>query len=235
MSHFTVMVFGEDPEGQLAPYYENLEDVQDPKWDYHGLGGRWSGFFKAKNVTSLTDPPNREYVDSLTKDNIDLEGMKEEWLRDHSKQYDEITGIINTWTWINRNTMTNIRRTPLPWSFFRSLIDSGKFTRDEARETYRSTQTFNSDLSDAGYHFWSEDPIDDYWSKTKEEYLTKSVRDVMLPYAFVKDGEWFGRGEMGWFGASIDEIDEDEYYNSFWDVFNSLSGDTLVSLYDCHI
>src|SRR5579859_6601454 len=78
MSHFTVLVIGDNPEEQLAPFQENNmgdcpkeymvfhEDDDcnsvDPetgkkgywenpnrKWDWYSLGGRWAGFFLLKN------------------------------------------------------------------------------------------------------------------------------------------------------------------------------------------
>lgn len=137
MSHFTVMVFGEDPEGQLAPYDENLgEECEDPKWDWYSLGGRWSGYFKAKDINKIflgtpgvfDNVPANGYGDAMEKGNIDLD---------------------------------------------------------------------------------------------------ESVKHCMVPYAYVKDGEWFG--------VPLDEMNYDEYLKSFWDTFNSLPDDTMVYLYDCHI
>ena len=77
MSHFTVMVIGDEPEKKLAPFQENnmgdcpdefLQFTEDEdydvdektgkkgywnnpnsKWDWYSLGGRWSGMIKLKN------------------------------------------------------------------------------------------------------------------------------------------------------------------------------------------
>lgn len=67
MSHYTVMVVGDDIEKQLSPFQENnmgdcpeeyLEDIEidghkyrdnpNAKWDWYSLGGRWSGMIKVK-------------------------------------------------------------------------------------------------------------------------------------------------------------------------------------------
>jgi hypothetical protein len=235
------MVFGEDPEGQLAPYNENLEECQNAKWDWYQLGGRWTGFFKAKDITQMStgergtfdNSPKDGYGDAMAKSNIDVEGMKEDYLLREGKKYDEIVSIINTW--INANTVNNIRPIPKPWSYYRSIAESGRLPIDEVRASYKAQATYKFELGNAGYHFLDEDPIEDYWLKTKDSYLENSVKHCMVPYAYVKDGEWFGKGEMGWFGMSLYEIDQDEYLSAFWDTFNSLPEDTMVYLYDCHI
>lgn len=46
MTHFTVLVIGEDVERKLAPYEEELG--KDPKWDWYSIGGRWLGMLKLK-------------------------------------------------------------------------------------------------------------------------------------------------------------------------------------------
>ena len=242
MSHFTVMVFGEDPEGQLAPYDENLgEECEDPKWDWYSLGGRWSGYFKAKDIKKIflgtpgvfDNVPANGYGDAMEKGNIDLEGMKSDWINEHGAKYDEITSIIDKW--VDDNTKDGVKPEPKPWSYYKGLVENKAITLDEARDLYTKKETYKQPLGAAGYHFFSEDPIEDFWSKTKDDYLDESVKHCMVPYAYVKDGEWFGRGEMGWFGVSLDEMNYDEYLKSFWDTFNSLPDDTMVYLYDCHI
>lgn len=54
-------------------------------------------------------------------------------------------------------------------------------------------------------------------------------------YAVVKDGEWYARGNMGWFGMSDDEIDHDEWLSQVRDMIAGLPGDTLLTTVDCHI
>lgn len=222
MSHFTVMVFGENPEQQLAPYDENLENVENPKWDWYALGGRWSGFFKEIG-TGI-------HKDVIKKSDIDIDGMKNDLMATGEKQYDEVIGIINKW--VNSGYIKNI---PISWERYKELIARKYMTVDEARESYHSSQTYIKDLRNAGYGFFTKDPIDDYFLKDKEEFLEKHVSDMIVPYAYIKDGKWFSKGEMGWFGISFNEISEEEYLKMFWDAFNSVPDDTMCYLYDCHI
>ena len=239
MSHFTVMVFGEDPEGQLAPYNENLgEECQDPKWDWYLLGGRWSGFFKAKDSQKqmlgtpgvFDNVPAPGYADALEKGNIDLEGMRADWIKSYGEKYDDITATIRRWMHDNVNSW-EFPPEPKPWSYYNNL----PLPIEERRELYNKSESYIANLRQAGYFFWNEDPIEDYWRKSKDEYLETVLKDCMIPYAYVKDGEWFGRGEMGWFGTSTSNMEYDEYLKGFWDDFNALPDDTMVYLYDCHI
>ena len=83
MSHFTVLVIGEKPEEQLAPFEEELGT--NPKWDWYQLGGRWTGFFKLKEGREgalgspgiLTEPAEDGWVDGALKGDIDFEGMRD--------------------------------------------------------------------------------------------------------------------------------------------------------------
>lgn len=57
--------------------------------------------------------------------------------------------------------------------------------------------------------------------------------DQYRTYAVVKDGVWMGKGDMGWFGFSANEKPD-------WDTENlklleSLKPDDIVNLIDCHI
>lgn len=84
MSHFTVLVIGDDIEKQLAPYQENnmgdcpkeyMQFTEDEdydvdeetgkkgywsnpntKWDWYSVGGRWTGYFKLKKINLLDSP-----------------------------------------------------------------------------------------------------------------------------------------------------------------------------------
>jgi hypothetical protein len=52
-------------------------------------------------------------------------------------------------------------------------------------------------------------------------------------FAVVKDGKWYARGEMGWW-AQVSNVN-DKWDKEFVKLLKSVSGDTLLSVYDCHI
>lgn len=70
---------------------------------------------------------------------------------------------------------------------------------------------------------------------TKESYVKRE--SMFSTFAVLKEGEWFERGEMGWFGVSSDMSEEvtpwiDNYYDNF--IKNEDPNTTLV-IVDCHI
>jgi hypothetical protein len=69
--------------------------------------------------------------------------------------------------------------------------------------------------------------------ETREEYIKSNA--TFCTFAVLKDGKWYQRGEMGWWGCVHDEKPEDNWTEEFKNLFNSLPEDTLISIYDCHI
>lgn len=62
--------------------------------------------------------------------------------------------------------------------------------------------------------------------------------DVFYTYAVItKEGKWHAMGKMGWWGSSSEtEKEREEWINLYWDRFiKGLSGDTLLTVVDCHI
>ena len=75
--------------------------------------------------------------------------------------------------------------------------------------------------------------IENYYSiRDQQEGLENAE---IVTFAVVKDGEWYERGEMGWWGIVSDEKDTEVWNNQFNKLLNDLPEDTLLSMYDCHI
>ena len=65
---------------------------------------------------------------------------------------------------------------------------------------------------------------------------TESNEKIDTPYAFVtSDGEWVERGEMGWFGISSNEMDDDKWDAKFKEYLKTLGKDIILTQVDCHI
>lgn len=61
-------------------------------------------------------------------------------------------------------------------------------------------------------------------------------RSEFIPYAVVYNGEWISRGEMGWWGVTLEEnFTQEEWEKRVWELIESTSGETLFSFYDLHI
>lgn len=240
--HFTVMVIGNDPEKQLAPYSENLTDEKgncNPYgfWDWYQLGGRWTGFFKLKEGATdsigrpglNTEKAEKGYVDQALKKDIDFEGMIKDCLERKEKLYDKINEILNGHPKL------------VTWN---ELVDKYRCKDCYSEEKYKEC------MDGVYYEYWSQLGIEalkrsgyenfilsnniDLFSLSKEEYLEIVKYECIVPYAFIENGRWIAKGEMGWF-FSNDKYNQIEWDKLFIDSLNKLPDDTLLSLYDCHI
>lgn len=176
------------------------------KWDWYQVGGRWSNFFKTNEGAAN---------EVLVKD-IDILGMKEEAKVRANNDYDELEKVL--------------KGRPLP--SWKKVLEECGGDIDKARIVYRDMEVVN-DLNDA--KFFTFEDLTDVFCNSREEYIVKCLESVLMPFAFVKDGQWYSRGDMGWFGCVSDEKDDAEWKKSFSEVFESLSPDTKLTIVDCHI
>lgn len=298
MSHFAVMVIGENPEQQLAPYHEfectgeNDQYVQDvditddvrkqmadeketlaealeyhgigedriveceslvnrndkhkfgyaivrngelikavdrtnpnKKWDWYLLGGRFTGHFKVKNGQDgavgkpglLTAPAPTGYADALLKGSVDIDGMRNEAENKARERYRRFHALLGdapfpkTWESVRNENAGNI---------------------DAARRAYHEQIAIKRLAGDDEFRW--EDRIERY--AVAEDEFAKVARDeALVCFAVVKDGKWYERGRMGWWACVSDEKDRDVWCQEFSKLIDSVSDDTLLSVYDCHI
>lgn len=289
MSHFTVLVIGNNPEEQLAPFQENnmgdcpreymefddmTEELQkdyaeedektkseyptfdqyaseyhgykkdrekgvygrwhnpNSKWDWYVLGGRWNGYFKTKlgvaaivGEPGLMTPPAKDgYADQLTKDEIDFEFMRNEAANNASQKYDLAVKIFGnlqpneTWEAVREANKNNIEQArDIYWNQDRCVA-----WRKYEKENFKTTP-----------FGWGSSP--DEFLITKDEYLQNARDGAVSTFAVVKDGKWYERGQMGWWAFVTDEKDKDSWNKEFAKLIDEIPGDTLLSVFDCHI
>jgi hypothetical protein len=202
------------------------------KWDWYQLGGRWKGFLKLKEGTEGTNGEKSwssgsdtkvGYCDVTIKQNIDIEGMRDEKGKDAGEYYDKVISFI--------------KDTPVPtkWSEFIERVNSDELKIDDARALYHGQERLkkvNTEEArkELGYFVEVED-----FDISREEYVQNARNKALSTYAIVKDGEWYQKGEMGWFGMSNDEMTQEVWDNKVTEMFNELPDDTLISIIDCHI
>ena len=158
------------------------------KWDWHQLGGRWTGCFplKTKNALALvgehskfSEPPKAGYYDKAKKSDIDFE-----------TRYND------------KNAQALV-----DWEKIQELINK----------------------NDTTHAYWDYG----YNGETKEQFIKN--RSVFSTFAVLKDGKWFSRGEMGWWGAVADEKDQNIWLDEYKKMIDELPNDVMLSVYDCHI
>jgi hypothetical protein len=194
------------------------------KWDWYSVGGRWTGYFKPKDGTvgelgesgAFGNKPKEGWVDSIRLCDIDFDGMKAEAIKEANETYDKLEEVL--------------KGRPLPsWNAIREKNNNDI---DAARAEYHGLKVVQ-DLNKDGFHIMGD--YVETFGRSREEYVAKKTNAVAVPYAVVKDGKWYQKGEMGWFGMSNDELTQDQWNEQFWKMLEELDPETVLTLVDCHI
>lgn len=104
---------------------------------------------------------------------------------------------------------------------------------DEFEEKYKKGEIdATHGYFDYGVHNTGKD-ADHYVPETREQYLKRHA--TLSTFAVLKNGEWYERGEMGWWGIVHNEKGVDNWNEEFTKLFKELPDETLLSVFDCHI
>lgn len=243
---FEAVPFGEEPdlEGRHKYGYYTVDESGEPvgvfnrtnpnaKWDWYQVGGRWSGYFKLKSGKSgeygekswmnAGEENDSVHCDVALKGDIDFEGMRKA-ADDACRERYRLIGYSPEMTW-------------RPWE---EIAADETFTDwDERRKFYNSQEdlaklkaTLQAKKEEFDFFFFDFDSL---LGLTEDEYVEKRSDRGIVPYALVIDRKWMSRGDMGWFGASSNEISNEEWVDIFQKKLSELPDDTLLSAVDCHI
>lgn len=70
---------------------------------------------------------------------------------------------------------------------------------------------------------------------TMEDQIAEAAaQNPFMTYAVLMNNEWIARGDMGWWGISIDDIG-DTWSASFDRIWNTIPDDAILAVVDCHI
>jgi len=206
------------------------------KWDWYVLGGRWTGYFPLKPGTSgkagspglMTNPAPSGYADAALLRDIDVERARSEAVAEAREQFAK---------W--RTCFEQFSKRPESWEQIRDRIcgvgdNFDPKQVDVAREKYHDQPVIKKWEQVSGGHFWGC-PVDDY-GFYEEVYVDKCRNGALVPLAIVRNGEWFERGKMGWWGVMRGEnLSYEDWCVKFQEMLDELPDDTLLSMYDCHI
>lgn len=208
-------------ESQGFGYFTN----PNGKWDYWEIGGRWSGFFKVKNgrvgkkyVRYLHHALDntKDYADVIAIKDWDIEGLREETRKNAEEFYDKLEGILKG------------RELPSWKEILVKYNDNVNLARDE----YQNNEVMK-DLRAAEIYCFGD--VREEFKTSRKEYVDSMVASAGVPFSVVKDGKWYEKGEMGWFGMSHNDKDEDTWNTEFWSILKSLPPNTQLTLVDCHV
>ena len=211
MSHFCVYVFHDENttvDELLAPYDENIEFAP------YVLYTKEQAIAKVRSeIEAFRNGIYKEYLEDPVK-------YKENW--GHNKNHIDY--------------LENEFPKKLNWTDEECYEDIAKWRREEGMvaEDGSILSTYNPkskwDWYEIGGRWRGGIPGD------KVKMSEVDIDTIDTPYAFVTtDGEWVERGEMGWFGISSNEMNEDEWDAKFREYLKTLDKDIILTLVDCHI
>lgn len=229
-------------EGETVTFDEDgissLTTTYNPhsKWDWWMIGGRFNQAFVIKDgvdpsryaplekhwTDEETDPTDsRVYSDSALLMDIDFEVMREQEIQDAEKawaQYAEAT-----------RGMTPPDQT---WEQFRGAAS----TVEEAREKWNNLDWVKTTRGLVGFFSDAVEVFKVHTENPYEAYMEEvRGRPVVGAYALLKDGEWFERGSMGWWGLSSNEMPTGDWNKQVQTAIDELDPHTRITMVDCHI
>lgn len=234
------------------------------KWDWYQLGGRWVGYFKlkegAEGELGMPSPlleeeefDSRGRADAARKGAIDFEGMMAAAAEKAAGEYDQYVQMTagfdppaETWPQVRDRIAGPARKAVekaeemyaegnLSEEGFGEFRNAHLDALDEARTKFNSHEwvralaplaLFRTDLHDY-FCVGAEDP--------RMAFIERARDSAVTAFAVLKDGKWFERGQMGWWGRVSDEKDQKDWNREFRKLLTSLPDDTLLSAFDCHI
>lgn len=227
----------EDQDGNITKVVNRTNPNR--KWDWWTVGGRWQGYFRVKpdmeKDSSLGDPSwgnrvvrqgGQGYADQLPKGAIDWNAMCDERRVEANDRYDALEAATEG---IEPPTET----------LEQCRERHGRDNIDKAREEYNSHpfMVAMSETRDERIRFWFGDVVKDFCvlEGGRDEYVRREINRVGVPFALVMNGKWYEKGEMGWFGMSHGDKDQDVWNREFHKLMDQLPNDTILTLVDCHI
>lgn len=217
----------------------------DAKWDYWQVGGRWAGHWLIKpefqhlyankvpefgwewkederGRKQMQDVLKERRVDSAYKGHIDFEGMMGDQAVKAARRYDFAQQII-------KDTPVNE-----PWSEKFWNKEGG---RDEYHEQPRVKawseylQKNRTACEAVGLDAWGTN-VEDF-NVSREKYIKICQLAAISTFAFLHEGKWAARGEMGWWACVSNE--QDNWEEEFQKILDTLPDSTLLTVLDCHI
>lgn len=209
MSHFTVMVIGNDPESQLAPFDESIEMPRYVKYTKEQL------IEKAKKWNE--DYKNGTYAEYL----------------ENPVKYAENCGNVRHLEYLKTEFPLKLKMTDE--ELYQNEIEG--YDPDEISPEGGVYSTYNPKSKWDWYELggrW-QGMIKTKDGKSVDEAIKSEIAnlDEICTFAVLKDGEWYERGKMGWWAIVSDEDAEWEVKQK--ELIASLPDDAFISIYDCHI
>jgi hypothetical protein len=229
--------------GEVTHVYRKTNP--NAQWDWWQVGGRWSGLLRAKPGATgkntkggpgfMGSQVNASGLDSVRVGDIDWDLMA---AFDKQRRHDRV-----------RETIDAAKKAYGPGTLRHDVIAALEAGRELLRllrqdyekagrptafpafidehpsgQLFRSNKAYNAFQFRTGLDLENGPPL--------EEWLKQDPEPLCL-FAFIKDGEWVSRGNMGWFGVST--TTDDNWGKTFAEMLKNLTDDQYITIVDCHI
>lgn len=242
--------------GMLVPHYEPGTDPRNKEvctWcSGHGLRLSWPDYgdehFNELNVLSKTIihgtkyDPNNEIHQKLKCNGCDGKGIQTKWPTDWVRIAGDQMKLENIPLIAIRDeherkalTRYDNAQAVIAGRPFITWTEARKQSEDDmakARELYNE-QPVIKDLREAKILDFLDEPDD--FRLTREQVSKKARAGAICPFAFVHEGKWYQRGEMGWWACVNDEKERGSWNEEFNNMLDSLPKDYWLTVVDCHI
>lgn len=292
MSHFCVLVIGEDVDGQLAPYQENnmgdcpkeylkfndlttelKEEYENDKvrrlrgprgglhspYDKEFKNPKYSSFSRTAEEKEWLVPEGYTEVEVPLKEVFTFKQFAEGY---HGYKKDPKSGRYGYWENPNRKWdwhtiggryMGRLKLkegasgiTGKPGAFDNKAepgfvdqarvvdldMEGMKAKRVSDRTAYWAE--YINDLAKGENRAWAMMRYGIEEGQTREDYINGDG-EALSAFAIVKDGKWYERGKMGWWGCVSDEKERDAWRGELKGLLGDLEPDELLTVVDCHI
>jgi hypothetical protein len=261
---WTTVKHGEKPtEEQKGGYVQLGSDGEvlkcldrtnpNAKWDWYVIGGRWRGFFPLKpgvdyDEAALGEAGTGEHLRMRDGKGADANYEAERRIDqvrlgdvdfDHARDKAEREGRHTFAKW--REIFEKHGKPGLSWSQTLAKIEdeiedlNEKGIREEKVPHPDPNEDRELNREGLARHTWRK--------RYNEQAAIAAFRELrmwvspvaLVPFAIVKDGKWFAKGEMGWWAIVTDEKEEDKWREEVARLYDDLPPDTMLTLVDCHI
>lgn len=180
------------------------------KWDWWVIGGRWSGLLRVKGST---------VADIAMKRDVDVATMRAEARESAATLWDKANAAVNGLAAVEDFKVFE-ERFPGDW--------------DAIRNAYWEQPALVALKAAFPGSFFLRNEIEAI-QHDRAAYLQSAEDGALSTFAVVKDGQWYERGEMGWFACVSNEKDTGEWNREFAKLIDALPETSFLTVVDCHI
>lgn len=218
-----------DESGEVSKVFERTNP--NAKWDWYQVGGRWQGLLKLKegrtgevgNLSPIAAFQGQTYEDETHCDSARIgdvdfafmrKSVEDQAREEYSKAMEAIVSVNGSKTWKT-------------WETARE--EDGEI--DQIRKDYLDQPEVKA-IKKAFDSVWINA---DRFQMEESQYVKEAGDGAFVTYAVLKDGVWYEKGEMGWWGMASGEKEDSVWNEEFAKLIEGLSDDTLITVVDCHI